>query len=124
MSDETTQNAFTIESHGDLLVVIVSSALESFEADMLDGASALLIEPIRHNDSPQVLFDLGLVRSFGSAFLALLIRCWKHVAKQGGQMSLCGVSEQVRELLKITSLDTVWPIYATRSEAVEALQSD
>ncbi len=39
-------------------------------------------------------------------------------------MVLAGVSERARELLRITSLDTVWPIYANRREAMEALLSD
>ena len=41
-----------------------------------------------------------------------------------GQMALCCVSERARELLRMTSLDLVWPIYATRREAFEALLAD
>ena len=39
-------------------------------------------------------------------------------------MVLAGVSERARELLRITSLDMVWPIYTTRQEAMEALLAD
>ena len=39
-------------------------------------------------------------------------------------MVLAGVSERARELLRLTSLDTVWPLYASRLEAMEALLAD
>ena len=36
-------------------------------------------------------------------------------------MVLAGVSRRATELLHLTSLDMVWPIYADRREAIEAL---
>jgi anti-anti-sigma factor len=69
-----------------------------------------------------VVFDLTQVDNFGSIFLALLIRCWKLVTSQGGTMALAGVNDRTRELLRVTSLDMVWPIYQSRREAIEALE--
>jgi hypothetical protein len=43
---------------------------------------------------------------------------------KGGMMALSGASPRVRDLLRITSLDVVWPIYATRREAMESLLTD
>jgi anti-anti-sigma factor len=72
-----------------------------------------------------VVIDLARVDYFGSAFLQLLLRCWNLVTKvKGGQMVLCRVSQRARELLHLTSLDIIWPIYATRAEAMEALLSE
>ena len=67
---------------------------------------------------PLVVVDLERVDYFGSSFLSLLLRCWKPVLVKGGQMVLAGVSDRARELLRITSLDIVWPIYADRAEAM------
>lgn len=39
-------------------------------------------------------------------------------------MALVGVSPHAQELLRLTSLDMIWPIYATRREAIEALLAD
>ncbi len=64
------------------------------------------------------------VDNAGSMFLALLIRCWKLALAQGGMMALSGVNDRTRELLRVTSLDTVWPMYESRREAIEALQLD
>jgi hypothetical protein len=46
------------------------------------------------------------------------------VQAKGGTMALSGVSARAKELLHLTSLDFVWPIYTDRREAVEALLAD
>jgi anti-sigma B factor antagonist len=120
----SSENALTIERIGGVKVIVASKALERMDPSLVEGASALLLDQIRGAETPLVLFDLSRLGSFGSTFLALMIRCWKHASEKGGQMALCGVSPTVRDLLRVTSLDTVWPLYDTRPEALAALLSD
>lgn len=124
MDSPTQENAFTIGHQGDVTIITVSPVMESIDPFMVEGASTLILESIRSIDGPPVLFDLSRIAYFGSAFLALMLRCWKHVSARGGTMALTGVSATARDLLRMTALDTVWPIYDTRAEALEALLSD
>lgn len=124
MNPTDSENALTIERHGNISVVEALPALEGLEPSEADGASTLVLEPFRTEESPLVVVDLSRVDSFGSAFLAILIRLWKLVSTRGGTLVVCGVSPTVRELLRITSLDLVWPIYGTRIEAMDALIGD
>ena len=124
MGTSRSPDAFTIERHGDLLVVVANPALEQIDQSLEQQVVEIIMSPILGQDSPLVLFDLTDVDYFGSMFLAVLLRCWKLSLTQGGMMVLSGVSERARELLRITSLDMVWPIYATRREAMEALLAD
>ena len=124
MSKSEPQDAFTIERRGDLTVVSATPALESIAMGLEEQAAELIFDPIRHDAEPTIIFDLSQVDYFGSVFLGVLLRCWKMVQAKGGSMALAGVSARARELLHLTSLDFVWPIYADRREAVEALQSD
>jgi anti-sigma B factor antagonist len=71
--------------------------------------------------APMIVFDLSDISYFGSVFLALLLRCHKFARARGGEMVLCGTTEAAAELLRITSLDTLWAIYDTREEALDAL---
>ena len=71
-----------------------------------------------------MLVALDNVNYFGSVFLSLLLRCWKEVSTKGGMMVLCGVSKRARELLRVTSLDTLWAIYDSEREAISVLESD
>ena len=67
------------------------------------------------------IVDLSRVNFFGSVFISFLLRCHLLVKKQGAELVLAGVSDRVRELLRLTSLDTLWALYATKAEALEAL---
>jgi anti-anti-sigma factor len=115
---------FTIERHGDITLIVASPALESFDPTLVDQAAELLLAPLKEQELPLIVVDLSRVDFFGSAFLSLLLRCWKQATLKGGQMVLSGVSPRSRELLHLTSLDMVWAIYADQREAMEALQSD
>jgi anti-sigma B factor antagonist len=124
MSNSQSQDAFTIERRGDLTVVSATPALESIAVGLEEQAADLIFDRLRHDAEPLIVFDLSQVDYFGSVFLGVLLRCWKLVQAKGGTMALAGVSTRAKELLHLTSLDFVWPIYADRREAVEALLSD
>jgi anti-sigma B factor antagonist len=117
-------DAFTIERHGDITVITATAALERLAFGLEEQAAELILKPLQRQENPLILFDLSQVDYFGSMFLALLIRCWKLALSQGGSMALSGVSLRTRELLRLTSLDIVWPIYDSRPEAMEAFELD
>jgi anti-anti-sigma factor len=118
------EDAFTIERHGEITVIMANPALERLAFGLEEQASELILKPLLRQENPLILFDLSQVDYFGSMFLALLLRCWKLALSQGGSMALACVSARTRELLRLTSLDMVWPIYETRNEAMEAFQLD
>lgn len=124
MNSPHPQDAFIIERHGELTLVTATPALEQLDFELEEQVAELIMEPLRSQGSPLVVFDLSGVDFFGSMFLALLLRCWKLSLAQGGTMALAGVSDHAKELLRLTSLDIVWPIYADRTEAMEALLAD
>ena len=117
-------DAFTIERHGDITVITATPALERLAFGLEEQAAELILRPLERQENPLILFDLSQVDYFGSMFLALLIRCWKLALSQGGSMALSGVSPRTRELLRVTSLDIVWPIYDSKPEAMEAFELD
>ena len=124
MSTSPSTEALVIERHGDVTLFAATPALETLDASLEEQVAQLILAPIRHQQAPLVVFDLSEVNFFGSMFLAILLRCWKLVNARGGMMALAGVSAHARELLRLTSLDMIWPLYASRREAMEALLSD
>lgn len=120
----TSPDVFSIERHSGVTVVIASPALETLDPSLEQQITELLINALRDAPEPLVLFDLTGVTYFGSMFIAVLLRCWKHTTALGGTMALAGVSSQVKDLLHVTSLDMVWPLYPDRRSALEALLSD
>ncbi|MBX6315603.1 MAG: STAS domain-containing protein [Isosphaeraceae bacterium] len=120
-SDPGYLDAFIIEREGQITIIEAPPTLEKMQPGLVDAAAALLLAPLRREERPRVVVDLSGVDYFNSAFLALLIRCWKLASVKGGVMVVVGLSDRARELLRVTSLDVVWPIYATRREALAAL---
>ena len=51
-----------------------------------------------------------------------LVSVWKTVRDGGGRMALCNVSAVGGEILRIAGFDTLWPICASREEALEAVK--
>jgi len=125
MSDpHLSEDAFVIQYQGEFIILEVSSAIESLDQSMGGVLADIVLGPIRAAEHPMLIVDLSKVELFGSIFLSILMRAWKNCVTRGGMMVLCGVGEHVRELLSIVRMDRLWPIYATRGEAMTALSTD
>lgn len=124
MSRQKSLDAFTIERHGEVLAILASVSLEQMEPALLQDAGSLLLDVLGSEVNPQIVVDLSAIDYFGSSFLGLLLRCWKLAQSRDGTLVLAGVSPRARDLLHVTSLDMVWPIYGNLREAIDALQSD
>lgn len=114
-------DVINLEWHGDALVVVANGAVEDLRWDIIEQAADIVLDPIREQKAPMVVFDLSQVSYFGSVFMAMLIRCHKLVKMRGGVMVLCGLHPLARDLLHMTALDTLWAIYETREQALEAI---
>ncbi len=113
--------SFELKWQGGCVVVIPVACVEAMRWDLIEPTTAIILGPLREQKVPMVVFDLSNVAYFGSVFLALLLRCHKLVNSRGGELVLCGPSAMARELLRVTSLDTLWAIYDSREEALIAL---
>ena len=80
-----------------------------------------MLAPLREGPPNGLIVDLSQVNFIGSVFISFLLRCHLLVKKQGAELVLAGVSDRVRELLRLTSLDTLWALYSSKTEALEAL---
>ncbi len=114
-------DSFELKWHGNTVLITPASDIEDLKWDLVEQAAEIVMSPIREQEVPMVIFDLSEVSYFGSVFLALLLRCHKLVKSRGGELVLCGASALAVELLRITALDTLWAIYDSREEALEAV---
>src|SRR2546430_15465137 len=122
MTVESTQSqSFRIDKHGDIAVIIPSTEVESMPENLIQQAAQMVLAPLRDNPPGGLIIDLSEVDYFGSVFLSFLLRCHMLAKKHGCEVVLAGASERSRELLHLTALDTLWALYNTRAEALEAL---
>ena len=118
---KTTEDSFQIEWHNECVVIVPAHDVEKMRWDLIEQAAEIVMAPLKKTKTPMVVFDLSEVNFFGSVFLSLLLRCHKYVKTRGGELVICGPSPLARELLSVTSLDTLWAIYGNRQEALDAL---
>jgi anti-anti-sigma factor len=112
---------FQVKRHGDVAVIVPSPEVEQLPDNLVQPAADMVLAPLRDDVPSNLIIDLAGVRYFGSAFITFLLRCHLLVKKQGSELVLAGVNPRIRELLRTTALDTLWALYETRREAMEAL---
>ena len=125
MTTESNQSeSFRVERHGDIAVIIPAPEVESMPENLIQQAAQMVLAPLKNDPPAGLIIDLSQVKFFGSVFISFLLRCHMLVKKHGSEVVLVGASDRIKELLHLTALDTLWALYSTRSEAVQALTGD
>jgi len=70
-----------------------------------------------------VVVDFSDTTFIDSTTLGVLVGGVKRLRPNGGQLSLVCSDRNITKIFEITGLDKVFPIYATRDEAVEKIDS-
>jgi anti-anti-sigma factor len=112
---------FQVRRHGDVAVIVPSPQIEHLPETLLQPAAQMVLAPLKEDPPNQIIIDLSEVGYFGSAFITFLLRCHLMVKNRGSELVLAGVNRDIRELLRTTALDTLWALYDSSAEAMEAL---
>ena len=117
----TSHESFNIERHGEIAVVTPSAKVEEMHETMIEQAARMVIQSLKADPPAGIVVDLSQVTYFGSVFVSFLLRCHSQARKHGSEIVLAGASEPARELLKLLDLETLWALYDTRQQAIDAL---
>jgi anti-anti-sigma factor len=110
-----------LERHKKLAVITPSSAVGNALEPALERESRGVLDSLRANPPQGIVMDLSQVDYFGSLFLAFMIRCHTLTRKNGGNLVVAGASERIRDLLRLSALDTLWNSYEDQDEALRTL---
>ena len=124
MSAENPQDQFHVERHGEIAVVIPSAKVEELPDTLIHQAAKMVISSLREDPPAGIIMDLSKVNYFGSTFVSFLLKCYKYAKEQGSEFVLAGASQPALELIKLLDLETLWALYDTRKEALDALSGD
>lgn len=109
---------FLRELQGNTLVLAPHRPLGSLNEIEIVGESNELVTLFQPSSPLNLVVDLQQGEYLGTALLGAIVRLWKRVALAGGRLALCNISDPVFQILRITKLHTVWPIYGSRDEAL------
>ncbi|SFJ59927.1 STAS domain-containing protein [Planctomicrobium piriforme] len=109
--------------YGVTVISFVGSSV-ALHGDLVQAISGPLLETAA-DEHPRILLDLKSVEFFNSSFIELLFRIWNRIrGKESAQFALCNVHPYCREVLDVTNLTTVWKLFPTRDDALNAMQSE
>lgn len=104
-------------------VVAFGPEFERIDEGLIPAIGEVFSQLAAQKRRPLVV-DLAQTKFFGSSFIELLFRLWNRAKDaQGHGFALAGVSDYCQEIMSVTNLQQLWPMYATRDQAVEAVRS-
>jgi len=121
MTVDTPKDQFRVERHGEIAVVFPSPKVEELHEALMDQAAKMVLAALKEDPPAGIVIDLSQLNYFGSVFVNFLLRCYMYAKKEGIEFVLAGPSPASRELFKVLGFESLWALYATRQEAVEAL---
>ena len=114
----TVLKLFKVERAGKALVLTPQRELRELEhQEIAAELRPLLDDP----EVRRVVVDFGHTDYFGSTALGLLTWLLRRVQERDGRMAFCNASVHEREILAVTGLAALWPIYSSREEALRAV---
>jgi anti-anti-sigma factor len=111
---------FLAEQKDETLVVIPQGDAIGFRDSDIHGEMKTLLALL--DDKAQfvnLVVDLKHAEYFGSTILGGLNSLGLKVRDAGGSAALCNVSEEMRSILKVMNLDSLWPNFNSRKAALK-----
>jgi len=106
------------ELDGSIRLIKLSGALD------INGVGDVELEFVRlcSGDNVCVLVDLSKVNYISSIGIPLLINSAKSLVRQGGKMALVNPQKSVENVLELTGIPLIIPIYQNMNAAVTELK--
>ena len=83
-----------------------------------------LVPELLKNGRKNLVFDLGGVTHIDSTGIGFLIAIYTSIVKEdGGKFVLASPNHRVREVLELTKLLTILPVYDSEAQALAALRT-
>ena len=104
------------EKVNDVAIVEIKGRLDVTTASDLEQVFTKLLS----ENQNKVLVECRELEYISSAGLRVLLNAAKQYNKVSGQIMLAGLSQNVKQVFEISGFTSIFPIYATRDEALKA----
>jgi anti-anti-sigma factor len=118
---EEANNVFDVEVSGETLIVTPQKNLSELAIGNIDSSGKAILDRFVKEQLKNVIVDLHKTDYYGSSALGFFLKLWKKVRQQGGHMALCNISEHEKEILRVMKMHHLWPICASRQDALRRM---
>lgn len=112
---------FRCLDEGSALVIEVLRPVGSLAEQQVMHELEQIIARTADRQTCKIVVDFHQTSYFGSSMLEALRIIWTRIEDREGQMVLCNLSPVGMEIVQIAKFDHLWPICATRQEALAKL---
>jgi anti-anti-sigma factor len=109
---------FAIDCLDDTIIVIPTTDLRELDYQRIEAGASNVLDLLSRAPLKNVVLDFHRTDYYGSTALGFFMKLWKRVRARGGRMAFCNVSKHEKDILQATSLDHLWPICSSRTEAL------
>lgn len=117
-----TGTIFQIEAEGPTLIVVPLVEACGFRYQQLHIEANSLQRKFETKQFASLVVDLSKMNYFGSELIGVLIRLARTVTNGDGRAAMCAPSPKMLEVLEGMRLNKLWPIFASRDDAMKHIQ--
>jgi anti-sigma B factor antagonist len=103
------------EISGVAVAVVLTDELDASNVAEFRSAIAPILQA--HDE---LILDLSQLRFVDSSGMGAILSCLRQLSAKRGDLKLCGMAKQVRDIFELVRMHRIFDIYATQPEAVHA----
>lgn len=120
----TDSRFFSVAVERKALVVTPLQNISSLADAEVSSQWGDILSQLEQSGAKHVVFDFEKLSYFGSSMLEAMLVLWKRIHPDDGKMAICNTADSAREILQLSKFDTIWPIYDSRQEALDAVERE
>ena len=114
---------FKCAQGGGIVIVIPQGDALQYRYKDIHLESNAVIRRLDEPDVSHLVVDFGVAPLLGSIIVGSILKFARRVTDRDGKVAFCNASPEMLEVLQTMNLHKLWPYYATRAEAIEAVQA-
>lgn len=116
-----TSGTLTEYRDGNVTIIVFGEELKHLDEVNVAEVGQKLLRVTESLPHPLMVLDLQATEFFGSSFIESLFRVWKKLnLKPAAKFGLAGLQPYCREVLEVTHLDKLWPLFDNPEAAAQA----
>jgi anti-anti-sigma factor len=112
---------FTAVAEGSTLIVAPTGPISNVAGHEIQPEVDRLVALLQNDQLRNVVVDMEHLPVFGTVVLGAVNSLWKQIRPRQGRLVFCNLSEVGREVVRVARLDTLWPAYPSRQQALQSL---
>lgn len=112
---------FEVKLVDDAVLLTPQRDLTEFEFGQIESESAKIVGQLTEASKKHLIVDFTRIDYCGSTGLGVLTLLYKKVRERGGEMAICNLSPNEREVLRVTGLDRLWHVCKDVDESLKCV---